>query len=83
MLEIIALRKQVERLRALNFRLEEARKNANEACAKWEGLYKTAETKRETLEKMVKEYQEEIIPGYRNMAEKYGRMPMQEPPKEE
>lgn len=40
MLEIIALRKQVARLRALNFRLNEAGEKANAACAKWEGLYR-------------------------------------------
>lgn len=40
MMEIIELRKEVERLRALNFRLNEARENANEACAKWEELYR-------------------------------------------
>ena len=67
-----------EELEAKNRRLEEARENANAACAKWEGLYKAEVTKRETLEKMVKEYQEVIIPGYRNIAEKSGGMPMPE-----
>lgn len=74
---------RVEELEAKNKRLEQARENANAACAKWEGLYKAEVTKRETLEKMVKEYQEVIIPGYRNIAEKSGGMPMPEPPKEE
>ena len=39
-LAIIELQKQVESLKAKNRRLEEARENANEACAKWEGLYR-------------------------------------------
>ena len=30
----------VEELEAKNKRLEQARENANEACAKWEGLYR-------------------------------------------
>lgn len=35
-----SLRLKVEELEAKNRRLEEARENANEACAKWEGLYR-------------------------------------------
>lgn len=77
-LAIIELQKEVKSLEAKNRRLEEAREKANAVCAKWEGLYKAEVTKRETLEKMVKEYQEVIIPGYRNIAEKSGGMPMPE-----
>lgn len=38
-LEIIELQNKVKSLEAKNKRLEEARENANAACAKWEGLY--------------------------------------------
>ena len=51
-------------------RLEEARERANEAAHKWEGRCKILETRLETAEKMVKEYQDVIVPGYRERAEK-------------
>lgn len=39
-LEIIELQNKVKSLEAKNKRLDESRENANEACAKWEGLYR-------------------------------------------
>ena len=39
-LEIIELQNKVKSLEAKNMRLEQARENANAACAKWEGLYR-------------------------------------------
>lgn len=38
---------KVEELEAKNKRLEQARENANEACAKWEGLYRAELEKKE------------------------------------
>lgn len=54
-------------------RLEESRERANEAAHKWEGRCKILETRLETAEKMVKEYQDTIVPGYRERAEKAER----------
>ena len=54
-------------------RLEESRERANEAAHKWEGRCKILETRLETAEKMVKEYQDVIVPGYRELAEKAER----------
>lgn len=54
-------------------RLDEARKRANEAAHQWEGRCKILETRLETAEKMVKEYQDVIVPGYRERAEKAER----------
>lgn len=54
-------------------RLDEARERANEAAHQWEGRCKILETRLETAEKMVKEYQDELIPGYRKRAEKAER----------
>lgn len=39
-LTIIELRREVGNLKVKNRLLKEARENANEACAKWEGLYR-------------------------------------------
>ena len=39
-LEIIELQNKVKSLEAKNMRLEQARENANAACAKWERLYR-------------------------------------------
>lgn len=54
-------------------RLDEARERANEAAHQWEGRCKILETRLETAEKMVKEYQDIIVPGYRERAEKAER----------
>lgn len=70
---IVKLLARAEAAEARCKRLDEARENANEAAAKWEGLYHMAETRCATLEKMVKEYQEELVPGYRERAEKAER----------
>lgn len=43
---IIELLSKVDEMEARNKRLEEARENANAACAKWEGLYYTELEKR-------------------------------------
>lgn len=51
-------------------RLDEARERANESAHQWEGRCKILETRLETAEKMVKEYQDTIVPGYRERAEK-------------
>ena len=45
---IVELLSKVEELEAKNKRLEEARENANEACAKWEGLYRAELEKKGT-----------------------------------
>ena len=60
----------IEDLYARCKRLEEARERANEAAHQWEGRCKILETRLETAEKMVKEYQDVIVPGYRERAEK-------------
>ena len=38
-------------------RLEEARENANEAAAKWEGMYHMAEARAEKAERALREYE--------------------------
>ena len=43
-----SLRLKVEELEEKNRRLEEARENANAACAKWEGLYRAELEKKGT-----------------------------------
>ena len=40
-------------------RLEEARENANEACAKWEGMYHMAEQERDTYKAALQNWHEE------------------------
>ena len=60
----------IEDLYARCKRLDEARERANEAANKWEGRCKILETRLETAEKMVKEYQDVIVPGYRDRAER-------------
>lgn len=59
----------IEDLSARCKRLDEARERANEAAHQWEGRCKILETRLETAEKMVKEYQDVIVPGYRERAE--------------
>ena len=51
-----------EELEARNKRLEEARENANEACAKWEGLYR-AELEKKSAWVSVKDRLPELING--------------------
>lgn len=63
----------IEDLYAHCKRLEEARERANESAHQWEGRCKILETRLETAEKMVKEYHDVIVPGYRERAEKAER----------
>lgn len=67
------LQQLIERTKAAEARckrLEEARERSNESAHQWEGRCKILETRLETAEKMVKEYQDVIVPGYRERAEK-------------
>ena len=70
MKSIMELLDRAEAAEARCKRLEEARERANEAAHKWEGRCKILETLLETAEKMVKEYQDDLIPGYRERAER-------------
>ena len=70
---IMELLDRAEAAEARCKRLDEARERANEAANKWEGRCKILETRLETAEKMVKEYQDTIVPGYRERAEKAER----------
>ena len=67
---IMELLDRAEAAEARCKRLDEARERANEAAHQWEGRCKILETRLETAEKMVKEYQDVIVPGYRERAEK-------------
>ena len=52
---------------------DEAYELADEAFSKWKARAEAAAARCKTLEKMVREYQDEIVPGYRERAEKAER----------